>query len=251
VAIVNAGQQQDNPPTKPVSETDKAESPTQPEKPAVAEDLLNGAFSNVWTHYSSQQDSSLEQVWKLKKGTTAADTELVCVGDPKGFLFTKQQFSDFELTFDWKYPTDPNGNSGILIYTQNDRRLWPTSVQIQLHHPKAGSIFPSGDAKSSNTSDVTDVAGQFDKWNNCRIVSESGRVSVSINGKKVGEVSGCMPATGSIAIQSEGSEVHFRRMRVLPLPRPAKTVPPTESVEKPDDGTKPTTATTDSVTPAE
>ena len=47
--------------------------------------------------------------------------------------------------------------------------------------------------------------------------AKSGRVSVVINGKKVGEVTGCKPSVGSIALQSEGSEVHFRRIMLKPL----------------------------------
>ena len=50
--------------------------------------------------------------------------------------------------------------------------------------------------------------------NQCLIVSRSGTVVVHVNGQKAGEVSGCSPATGAIAIQSEGSEVHFRNITV-------------------------------------
>jgi hypothetical protein len=41
-----------------------------------------------------------------------------------------------------------------------------------------------------------------------------GKLSVVINGKKAGEVTGCMPRKGAIALQSEGAEIHFRNVWV-------------------------------------
>ena len=88
-------------------------------------------------------------------------------------------------------------------------------MQVQLHQPKAGSVFPSGDAMSDHTSEAEpDLARPVDNWNEGKIVSQGGRLSVEVNGKKAGEVSGAKPSTGSIALQSEGSVVHFRRIRL-------------------------------------
>jgi hypothetical protein len=56
-----------------------------------------------------------------------------------------------------------------------------------------------------------------DTWHDCLIVCKDGIVTVSINGEKLGSVTGCLPKTGCIALQSEGSEVHFRRILLKPL----------------------------------
>ncbi len=181
--------------------------------------LLNEeSFRDIWKHYSSRPNVPLDEVWKLVLPEVATEPELVCTGDPQGFLYTVEQYSDFTLSFEWKYPEDPNGNSGILVFTQDDRRLWPTSIQVQLHNPKAGSVFPSGDATSQNTSDASGLAEATNTWNRCIITSTGGIVAVTVNDKKVGEVAGCNPSEGSIAIQSEGSVVHFRRMKVVRMP---------------------------------
>ena len=102
-------------------------------------------------------------------------------------------------------------------------RLWPVSMQVQLHQPKAGSVFPSDGAKGTS-SDVASLAHEVGKWNTCRIVSQSGRLSVQINGKNAAEVAGCDPAKGYIAIQCEGSETLFRRLRVRDLSGVKETV---------------------------
>ena len=113
-------------------------------------DLLGDDFEKNWSHYSSKPDVPIAQLWKIQSQSDPKLRELVCVGNPKGYLFTRQAYENFQMEFEWRYPQDPNGNSGVLVYTQDEKRLWPTSIQVQLHHPKAGSIFPSGDAKTSH-----------------------------------------------------------------------------------------------------
>ena len=181
-------------------------------------DLLQGDLSVSWEWFSVTEEPPVTDVWKLLPSSSPDTTELVCSGTPRGFLHTKKQYRDFDLQFEWRYASDPNGNSGVLVFTQDDARLWPTSVQIQLHQPLAGSVFPVGDAVTDATVRKEGLARSVGEWNQCRIVSLSGTVVVHINGVKAGEVSGCRPDSGAIAIQSEGSEVHFRRM-LLRLPR--------------------------------
>lgn len=185
-------------------------------KPDAVTDLLAGEFDKNWQFFSS--DPSKNDVWKIIESSDK-ELVLVCSGEPKGFAFTTAEFRDFELNLEWRYPQDPSGNSGILVCTQNEPRIWPTSIQIQLHQPKAGSIFPSGDAVTDSTLDAaTDLARPVNVWNECRVLSRGGRIAVDINGKKAGEISGAKPASGRIALQSEGSVVEFRRIRLKNLP---------------------------------
>jgi hypothetical protein len=214
---------------------DQANSATsdETEVPQGATDLLEGDFLKQWKIYNSGPAVDAGGVWKIIRETPDGEPVLVCLGEPKGFAFTISQYSDFELTLEWKYPKDANGNSGVLLYTQNEPRIWPTCVQVQLHQPKAGSIFPSGDATTDNTRDADpDLARPVNTWNECKIVSRGGRLSVDINGKKAGEISGAKPAAGSIALQSEGSEVHFRRIRLRKIAKD-ETEPPVQN-EKSD-----------------
>lgn len=209
----------------------KAEETQKSDDPVEKDDLinlLNGDFEKQWKVFSAEPSPS---VWKLVRETPEAEPILICTGEIKGFLATSDRYDDFELTIEWKYPKDVNGNSGILVYTQDEERIWPTSVQIQLHQPKVGSIFPSGDAMTDNTRDVDlNLARPVNTWNEGRVISRQGRLSVEINGKKAGEVTGARPAFGRIALQSEGSEVHFRNLKLRKLPPdPAPPVPSPET----------------------
>lgn len=187
------------------------------------QDLLEGELAAHWKHFSSVDATQLSDVWKRKVHDDKSKTELICTGTPRGYLYTHQQYTEFDFSFEWRYDSDPNGNSGVLVFTQHDQRLWPTSIQIQLHQPEAGSVFPSGVAEADGPYKQEGLANAVGEWNQCQIVSRSGRVLVHINGDKAAEVKDCKPASGRIAIQSEGSEVHFRRLMIR-TPAAAKTV---------------------------
>lgn len=215
-------------------------------KAPVFVDLLASDLSETWKHYHAEPSVPLAAVWKIVLEGEADKQErvLVCSGQPKGFLYTNESFADFELTLQWKFPTDANGNSGVLVYTQDEARIWPTSMQIQFHQPKAGSVFPSGEAKSDNKTEKTDLARPINQWNDCRIISRSGRLTVEINGTNAGETTGSVPSAGSIALQSEGAEVHFRRVRIRrlePLPPPVTAPPASNTVKSVEDTTSPQT----------
>ena len=187
--------------------------------------LLTESFSSDWHFFPSDPDAP--SVWSLRREPTEqanGDEEfvLVCSGAVKGFAYTKAKFSDFELKLEWRFPSDNSGNSGVLLFTQSEPRIWPTSLQLQLHQPTAGSLIPSGDAKAETTQDADgSLVRPIGEWNECRIVCNGGTVTVEINGKRAGQATGVTPHSGSIALQSEGSEVHFRRIQIRPLPAPA------------------------------
>lgn len=230
--IAAADEKTNSPGTQPEpdgqSSTAEQASPTAPVKPSIkvapsakdvtptAVNLLSSSLEDNWELFSSKPDTRLSDVWKVVDAN--GKKLLICTGTPKGFLLTKRKYQNFDLSFEWKYAADPNGNSGVLAFTRNEPRLWPTSMQVQLHQPSAGSIFPSGDATSDNTTDANDLALPVGQWNKCRVVARNGKVSVEINGKPAGEVSGCNPSQGSLALQSEGSETHFRNIFIRELP---------------------------------
>jgi hypothetical protein len=191
-------------------------------KPGI--DLITTDFAAIWDHFSANEGVQIGNVWKVV--TVGEEKHLICFGEPKGFLFTKKKYSDFVMTFEWKFVSNPDANSGVLVFTQNEPRLWPTSIQVQLHQPQAGAIFPSGDATSDNITEATGLAHPIGEWNTCRIVSMDGQLSVEINDRNAGKISGCNPNSGHLALQSEGTETHFRRMLLKPLPKTSTATQP-------------------------
>lgn len=196
-----------------------------PPKPRLTGDdveILLREFPKGWIHFSSQADTPLNATWQIAReqdaNKDAKDSVLICLGKPDGYIRTEKEYENFELDLEWKYPADPNGNSGILLYTIEKDMIWPKSVQIQLHRPTAGSIFPSNGGKVDNPLPAKDLSRPVNVWNDCQITSVDGKISVTLNGHKVGEVTGCMPQKGCVGLQSEGSEIHFRNVRIKPLP---------------------------------
>lgn len=197
------------------------------EKLLVTSLLTDSLREEDWVFYSREEAAKLADTWGIVQD--GEDPILVCTGAPYGYLRTTRQYEDFEMELEWRFPHDENGNSGILLYTSDEDKVWPDSIQVQLHQPVAGSIFPSAAARSDNEiRDVRNVARPINHWNVCRISSNGGTISVDINGKKIGEVTGCRPNRGWIGLQSEGSEVHFRRIRIREMPPAAAPEPPAD-----------------------
>lgn len=188
-----------------------------PEIPVIK--LLNEQFPvEQWTFYSGKKDASLGETWIIQSPTEGEDAILVCTGQPNGYIRTTRRYRNFELKLEWRFPKDPNGNSGILLYTNGEDRLWPMSLQVQLQQPMAGTAFPGGGAKSRNElRNVPALSRPLNQWNHCTITSVEGNVTVTVNNHTIGTVSGCEPNEGSIALQSEGSEIHFRNITLRPL----------------------------------
>ncbi len=196
----------------------------QEKEPRLEQLIKKGSFPEKWSYFSSEKTSKLENTWSLGYTTDTKIPVLKCTGKPSGYLRTKASYDNFEMTLEWMYPGDPNCNSGILIHCGVDK-IWPASIQVQLHRPFAGSIFPLKGAETTNRVTVKNLKLDTGKWHTCRIKSDKGTISLWINEKKVGEVNGCKPAHGFIALQSEGSEIHFRRLVIKNLNPPKKTQP--------------------------
>jgi hypothetical protein len=58
-------------------------------------------------------------------------------------------------------------------------------------------------------------AGQ---WNHYRVESRDGIITLAVNGEVVSQVVNAAPRKGYICLESEGSEVHFRNIRIKELP---------------------------------
>ena len=174
-------------------------------------------FPKGWFGCSAQVGADINATWHVKREQDAKDGELICLGKPDGYIRTDKTYENYELGLEWKYPSDPNGNSGILIHTSDKDMIWPKSFQVQLHVPTAGSVFPHDGAKSDNALAKKDLSRPANEWNSCVITCDRGKISLVMNGQKVGEVTGCSPHKGSIGLQSEGSEIHFRKIWLKPL----------------------------------
>lgn len=229
---------QDPQPTKAAAGTQGPAKVTA-QKVAVPEPLKPidlSRFPEGWVQYSADKEIPLNQIWKVIPAQEDTDAILICTGKPHGYLRTKQEYQNFEISLEWRFPNDPKGNSGLLIHTAKEDKIWPNSIQVQLHGQSTGSMFPLGQSMSSNNLQVRDLMLTPQQWNRLSVKSLDGRVSVTINDKNLGEITGCDPAAGSISLQSEGAEIHFRRIQIRELKSETSTTAADSKPTKNDDG---------------
>lgn len=187
-----------------------------------------------------------DDTWKWEDGV------LHCSGEPLGVLRTKREFTNFELMLEWKH-LKPAGNSGVFVWTTpaSIRKLeesgepgLPDAVEVQILDPafterfaESGrrtdwfttdgdvfavrvklSPFPPLSPDGSRSFPSESRTNGHGEWNHYYIRAINGEIRLWVNG---GEVSGgneADPATGFLCLQSEGSPILFRNIRIRELP---------------------------------
>lgn len=174
--------------------------------------------------------------WKtyLKDGADPAKTfsvkdgVLICTGKPNGYFYTDKSLKNYIVRFEWMYPVpkDPKTrlNSGLLVHIQDkEPKTWPKCVEVQGAEANHGNTFAIGNAKDDpNPAKFT---GKYDKgakdkavkpageWNTTEAVCDGGKITVKLNGVQVDGGEGNL-TEGPIGFQSEGSEIHFRNIKI-------------------------------------
>lgn len=180
------------------------------------------------------------------------DGEIVTTGTPTGFLRTEKQYENFVFDFDWMHvEKEKMANSGLFVwgdplpavgtpytrgievqvlinYAPKDR--WATShgdvFSIHGARCKPDRPHPRGIERCLPSEDRVKGAGE---WNHYKVTGNNGVLKLEVNGKEVSGVSECTPRKGYLALESEGSECHFKNIRITELP---STNPKPEEVAK-------------------
>lgn len=169
-----------------------------------------------------------KDTWSVVNGT------IVCKGKPNGYAVTDKEYGDYVLRLKWRFPADSKGgNSGVLLHVQDDK-LWPTSVEAQLQAGRAGDfwlIYPPEcklevDLKRQDPKQARHyfridtkqpVEKKFGEWNDYEITCRDGDITLVVNGVKVNEGKNGNFRKGRIALQSEGTEIHFKDIAIRKL----------------------------------
>jgi hypothetical protein len=191
------------------------------EKPVA---LFNEKDLSGWTYHLDKPDVKMEDVWSANGGV------LRCKGQPVGYLLTKKNdFEDYVLELEWRWP-EKAGNNGVLVHVTKPGALgvWPKSLEVQLGSGDAGDFWvigttmaldePEGrieDRRHKNLSDGDEKP--LGKWNKMEITCRGDEVLVKVNGKLVNHAKKVSQTEGAIALQSEGTPIEFRKIRLTPL----------------------------------
>lgn len=180
-----------------------------------------------WSFYSAEPGVEMEDIWRIE------DDVLISNGFPLGYLYSMDQFDNFVLTLEWRWPPDKEpGKGGVLIRMTGERKIWPRSLEAQINAGDAGDFWgldgytlsgPNDRMRSLDheqfgkltnlrkTEALEKPAGQ---WNRYKIRAEGDTVTLTINGVEVNKATGCEAHKGHICLTSEGSEIHFRNIQL-------------------------------------
>ncbi|MBT8486619.1 MAG: DUF1080 domain-containing protein [Phycisphaerales bacterium] len=181
-------------------------------------DLLAGDRLDQWTVYL-KDDAPKESVFSIQDGV------LVCAGRPIGYLRTHADYTNYVLTLQWRFDpvTRKGGNSGVLVRMVGADRVWPRSVEAQLQSGRAGDFWNIGEfvmataedrLSGRNTRHTHANERPVGDWNQYEIIVDGDRVTLVVNDEVVNEAWNVEEVPGKICLQSEGTAIHFRRVRL-------------------------------------
>ena len=65
---------------------------------------------------------------------------------------------------------------------------------------------------------TNDSEKRIGEWNEMKVVCHGNEIRVYVNGDLVNHATNCSATRGAIAVQSEGRPIHFRNIRLTPMP---------------------------------
>lgn len=183
---------------------------------------------------------------------TAKDGMIVSTGVPTGTMHTDRMYENFIVELEWRH-MHPKGNAGLFVWADPITAVggpFARGIEVQVldghetaNYTSHGDIFPIWGAKM-----VPDRPhpGGWDRclpsekrckpspeWNHYRVICNDGTIKLEVNGKEVSGGTKGTPRKGYLCLESEGSECHFRNLRIKELP---STNPKPEEVTLSDAG---------------
>jgi hypothetical protein len=190
--------------------------------------------------------NSAEDTWSWEKNV------LHCSGKPVSVLRTVKEYKNFEMVVEWSH-LKFGGNSGVFVWTtpESIEKLTsegkpglPKGIEVQiLDHGYTeivqksgkdtswfgtnGDVFPVGvkmtpfpptSPNGSRSFPRKHLAKGHGEWNQYYIRAINGEVRLWVNGEEVSGGTDITPAQGFLCLESEGSPIDFRKLRIRELP---------------------------------
>jgi len=199
--------------------------------------MFNGADLSGWVNVNCAPST-----WTVKKDEKG-EPYILCSGVPTGVLRTEKAYENFILDMEWMHEQEL-GNAGLFVWSDPlcARGVpFTRSVEVQVMltpdylddqgrtlYTGQGDIFsihgarmtperphPAGWERCLPSERRTKGAGE---WNHYRVTCRDGTIALEVNGAKVSGGTGITPRAGYICLESEGTPIRFRRIRIQELP---------------------------------
>lgn len=217
----------------------------RPDSTTAAEwvDLFNGHDLSNWVNVNCAPET-----WSVEDGV------IHCTGVPTGALRTPRQYENFELELDWRH-LKPGGNAGVFIWASPLAAPgvpFLRAIEVQVldngydvkgkneWYTTHGDVFPIhgstmkpfGRHNGMRSFPSEERSHSSPEWNHYRIVCNGGVIRLSVNGKEVSGGEDCNYRKGYLGLESEGSPVEFRNIRIKELPATGAGADVTAPVEE-------------------
>jgi len=191
-------------------------------------ELFNGQDLDNWNIIVDSEDGEPKDLFYVEDGL------MNTLGDPFGYIRTKESYSNIKLHLEWRWTEEPS-NSGVLLNVQGKDMIFPHCVEAQLMHGKAGDFVLMGKGAAITVKDSTYMVTSEEKrylaipkfeessekpageWNTYDITSKDGTLELYVNGVLQNKGTGMSLTEGNIALQSEGGPMQFRNIYLQPL----------------------------------
>jgi N-acetylglutamate synthase-like GNAT family acetyltransferase len=205
--------------------------------PRQSQRLFNGRDLTGWDVDVPAADSNV----RLRSPFVVRNGMLVSLGEPRGHLLSDSIYRNYRLEVEYRFSAAP-GNAGVLVHASTPRALYgmfPRSIEVQMESGNAGDFWcivedirvpdmerrrgPRSDwgiteGKARRIRNLTDDSEKpLGQWNTMVIEAVSRSIRVWVNGDLVNDGYNATADRGRIALQSEGSEVEFRKISLTPL----------------------------------
>ncbi|MBN1143623.1 MAG: DUF1080 domain-containing protein [Bacteroidales bacterium] len=187
--------------------------------PVLNTSLFNGRDLNSWVFFIKDQPVDPSSVFMVK------DAAIRITGNPFGYMRTREQFADYKLHLEWRWPIEAT-NSGVFIHAQEPDAQWPQCIEVQLKAGDAGDfICVAGASMNERTDENNRIIRKMNEsnelpvggWNTMEVICRGNTIEVYINGTLQNKGTGLTVAKGSICLQSEGKDIEFRNIYLTRL----------------------------------
>ena len=171
---------------------------------------------------------------------------LVSLGTPRGHLITDTAYKNYRLEIEYRFAGEP-GNCGVLVHASTPRALYkmfPKSIEVQMMHENAGDFWcivqdieadkmlerrgPKEEwgiteGKKRRVENLTNGSEHsLGEWNSMIVECFKNKIKVWVNDDLVNYGYNATANSGQIAVQAEGAEVVFRKLKLSPITKLTK-----------------------------
>lgn len=183
--------------------------------------LWNGKDFLGWKLFVADKEVDTNEVWTVKNGV------IYCAGIPTGYMRTESDYSNYILFIDWRW-VEKEGNSGVLLHSQEPDQIWPNCIECQLQSGNAGDFVLIGkgaitvDTKNYiNTENYLVIPKMQEgsektigEWNSYKIICRDDEITCYVNGVLQNKGIDASLTKGKICIQSEGAPIEFKNIYI-------------------------------------